>query len=85
MNIRNILSSLKSRNLERTVFFSLVFAIPHGFAQITIMDELNIDIGFTTKEAASKLGQKADSIFKLPRWDTNNCWDSKWRRPCSPC
>ena len=52
---------------------------------ITIMDELNIDIGFTTKEAASKLGPKADSIFKLPRWDTNNCWDAKWRRPCSPC
>ena len=39
MNIRNILSSLKSRNLKRTVFFSLIFVIPHGFAQINIMDE----------------------------------------------
>ena len=39
MNIRNILNSLKSRNLERTVIFSLVFAIPHGIAQINIIDE----------------------------------------------
>jgi len=39
MNIRNTLNSLKSRKLERVVFFSLVFAIPHGIAQINIIDE----------------------------------------------
>ena len=39
MNLRKILNSLKSSRLERTVFFSLVFAIPHGIAQTTVTDE----------------------------------------------
>ena len=39
MNLRKILNPLKSSRLERTVFFSLVFAIPHGIAQTTVTDE----------------------------------------------
>ena len=39
MNLRNILNSLKSYKLKRTVFFSLVFVIPHGIAQTNIIDE----------------------------------------------
>ncbi len=52
---------------------------------ISIMKDLNFDFGFTTKEAGSYLNKDELSIFKLPRWDTNNCWDNKWRRPCEPC
>ena len=39
MNLRNILNSLKSYKLKRTVFFSLVFVIPHAIAQTNITDE----------------------------------------------
>ena len=39
MKLRNILNSLKSYKLKRTVFFSLVFVIPHGIAQTNIIDE----------------------------------------------
>ena len=39
MKLRSILNSLKSYKLKRTVFFSLVFVIPHGIAQTNNIDE----------------------------------------------
>ena len=49
---------------------------------IKLMKELKIDLGLTTKIGSSILKNQKDYIFKLPRWDTNNLWDNKWRRPC---
>ena len=39
MNLRNVLNSLTSSKLERAIFLSLVFTIPHGIAQTNVMDE----------------------------------------------
>lgn len=49
-----------------------------------LMDYLNLDFGFTTEVASSKIKVKKDYIYKLPRWNTNNFWDNEWRRPCFP-
>ena len=56
MNLRNILNSLKSRKLKRTVFFSLVFVIPHGIAQTNIIDEApkKIDLFVLSKTGLPK-------------------------------
>ena len=51
---------------------------------LDLMDCLNLDFGFTTEVSSSKLKANKDYIFKLPRWNTNNCWNNEWRRPCLP-
>ena len=60
-----------------------------GFDKNTlkIINELNIDFGLSRKVGPSILTSEKDSIFKLSRlsrWDTNNCWSNKWRKPCIP-
>ena len=51
---------------------------------IDLMTKLKLDIGFTTKvDFAIKTDEK-EYMFKLPRFDTNDCWDSKGNRPCHP-
>ena len=54
------------------------------YQYFNILNQLNIDIGLTTKIGSSKLTDEKDSILKLSRWDTNNYWSNKWRRPCMP-
>ena len=51
---------------------------------IKLMNNLNIDIGFTAEIGQAKSKLDKNFIFKLPRWDTNHCWDDKWKRPCHP-
>ena len=51
---------------------------------IKLMREFKIDIGFTTKIPTLKFTNEKDYILQLPRWNTNNCWDNEWRRPCNP-
>ena len=50
---------------------------------IKLMNNLKIDLGFTTEIGPAKTIEVKDFIFKLPRWDTNHFWDNKWRRPCN--
>ena len=51
---------------------------------LNIMNQLNIDIGLSSKLGSSILTNEKDSILKLSRWDTNSCWSNKWRKPCMP-
>ena len=52
---------------------------------LRILNEINADIGFTTKVGASKIDKKTcDVNFLLERWDTNDCWDSEFRKPILP-
>ena len=52
---------------------------------LTILKEINADIGFTTKVCASKLDENiSESNFLLGRWDTNDCWDNEFRKPILP-
>ena len=63
----------------------LAMCYPFGgydYKTIKLMRELNIDLGFSTNIGPAKFKEEKDFIFKLPRWDTNNFWDNKWRRPC---
>ena len=51
---------------------------------IKILEKLKVNLGFSTEVGSAKLKKEKESIFKLPRWDTNNFWNNKWRRPCLP-
>ena len=50
----------------------------------TINKILKVDYGFTTEVGPAKL-TKEGTFYKLKRWDTNDFWDSKWKRPDSSC
>lgn len=49
---------------------------------IKIINNLKLDLGFTTEFGPAKFKEEKDFIFKLPRLDTNHFWDNKLRRPC---
>jgi hypothetical protein len=48
-----------------------------------ILNQLNVDYAFTTHVGAASLLNDG-SMYRLQRWDTNDFWDSKWRRPSLP-
>ena len=54
----------------------------YDFNTIKLMNNLNLDLGFTTEIGPAKNIEGKDFIFKLPRWDTNHFWNNKWRKPC---
>ena len=54
----------------------------YDYNTIKLMNNLKIDLGFTTEIGPAKIIELKDFIFKLPRWDTNHFWNNKWRKPC---
>ena len=63
------------------------FCYPYGaFNQDTLAINklLKVDYGLTTEVGPAKL-TKEETFYKLKRWDTNDFWDSKWKRPDSSC
>ena len=54
----------------------------YDFNTIKLMNNLKVDLGFTTEIGPAKFKEGKEFIYKLPRWDTNHFWDNKWRRPC---
>ena len=64
-----------------------VLCYPYGAFNgdtIAINKLLKVDYGFTTEVGPAKL-TKEETFYKLKRWDTNDFWDSKWKRPDSSC
>ena len=51
---------------------------------LKILKNLKIDIGFSTKVGSAKFKKQKEFILKLPRWDTNEFWNNKLRKPCFP-
>ena len=61
-------------------------AYPYGAYNketIEILNNKKIDYAFTI-EAKEAQNQTKESKYKLPRWDTNDWWNSKFRRPEIP-
>ena len=87
LEIKNSIEFLQKLNLIRQNDMKF-FCYPYGaFNQDTlnILNKYNVDFAFTVSNGESLIDNSLnDSYLKLKRWDTNDFWDSKYKKVRMP-
>ena len=88
IEITKSFEELEKLSLIRKDHDPKVMCYPYGAYNsetIRLLIDQNVTYSLTTETGAAIAKQNEESMHKLKRWDTNDFWNNKWRKPVLAC